>query len=336
MSRIDTRDPEWEGNTPRRLPLWPLLAFLTLGSAAAPAQAYTTIDCPGSSSSSARGINDRGDIVGNCDDSSGSHGFLFRHGTFTMIDFPGATLTTGFGINNRGDVVGRYTDTDDVVHGYLLRHGHFSTIDPPGMIQGRRTAPNRRHRHRRSRADRRLLRWKRRGPPRIHLRFGRFPGRRFPGRLCDGSPGHQRPQADRRRLRGGEREGANTASFWGRESSRGSIFRAPRAPELRESTSSVTSSEGGATIPNAPAALRTHSCSRHTGSRTSRFPARSRPWPMASTTWARSWAPISARTRSSTGTCAIAAETLETTGTTEAPRRIERCSGVDRARCTHQ
>ena len=131
MSRIDTRHPEREGKAPRRLPLWPLLAFLTLGSAAAPAQAYTTIDCPGSSSSEARGINDRGDIVGDCDDSSGSHGFLLRHGSFTMIDFPGATLTTAFGINNRGDVVGRYTDADDVVHGYLLRHGHFSTVDHP-------------------------------------------------------------------------------------------------------------------------------------------------------------------------------------------------------------
>ena len=141
MSRIHTRHPEREGQTPRRPPLWPLMALLTLGSAAAPAQAYTTIDCPDSSSSSARSINDRGDIVGSCDDSNGSHGFLLRQGTFTMIDFPGATLTTAFGINNRGDVVGRYTDADDVVHGYLLRHGHFSTIDPPGMIAGSNGPP---------------------------------------------------------------------------------------------------------------------------------------------------------------------------------------------------
>src|SRR6476620_4178995 len=141
MSRIDTRHPEREGKAPRRLPLWPLLAFLTTGPAAVLAQTHTTIDCPDSSFTEARGINDRGEIVGDCDDSNGSHGFLLRNGTFTMIDGPGATLTTAFGINNRGDVVCRYTDADNVVHGYLHRHVHFSTIDPPGIIPGPQAHP---------------------------------------------------------------------------------------------------------------------------------------------------------------------------------------------------
>src|SRR5690349_11744241 len=141
MSRIDTRHSEREGTAPRRLPLWSLLAVLTLGPAAAPAQTYTTIECPGSSSTEARNISDRGEIVGDCDDDAGSHGFLLRHGAFTMIDVPGSTSTTAFGNNNRGDVVGRYTDADDVVHGYLLRHGHFSTIDPPDIIPGPEAQP---------------------------------------------------------------------------------------------------------------------------------------------------------------------------------------------------
>ena len=301
MSRIDTRHPEPEGNAPRRLPLWPLLALLTLGSAAAPAQAYTTIDCPGSSSSSARGINDRGDIVGSCDDDSGSHGFLLRHGTLTMIDFPGATLTTAFGLNNLGDVVGRYTDADDVVHGYVLRHGHFRTIDPPGMIPGPEGPP-------RTAAigidDLGRIVGFYDGSDGVHHGYlfdsGVFRNIDFPGAFATGAQGIN----DLKRIAGGyvEANGVQHGFLLGGESSRRSISRAPEAPEVRESTSSATSSEAGATIPNVPPALRTHSCSRRTGSRTSRFPAHSRPWPLASTTWARSWAPISVRMRSSTGT----------------------------------
>jgi hypothetical protein len=37
---------------------------------------YTTVDVPGSTLTEARGINDSGQIVGDCSDAGGNHGFL--------------------------------------------------------------------------------------------------------------------------------------------------------------------------------------------------------------------------------------------------------------------
>jgi uncharacterized membrane protein len=114
-----------------------LLILLALGPAAL-AENYETIDCPDSLSTQARGINDHGDIVGICEDASGSHGFRLRGGVFTLIDHPeGVGATAVFGTNNRGDVVGRVDlggnpDGHGTLHGYLLRRGRFTTIDPPG------------------------------------------------------------------------------------------------------------------------------------------------------------------------------------------------------------
>ena len=96
---------------------------------------FTSFDCPGSQSSPARGINDRGDIVGNCRDDNGGHAFLLRNGVFTIIDVPDAQRTEGAAINNRGDVVGQYLGSDDAEHGFLLRRGHFTTFDPPGSLE---------------------------------------------------------------------------------------------------------------------------------------------------------------------------------------------------------
>ena len=98
-----------------------LLALLTLGPAAAMAETYEGIDCPDAFYTEARGINDRGDIVGICDYANGPHGLVLRRGVFRLVDAPEALgPTAAFGINNRGDVVG-----------YLLRRGRFTTIDPP-------------------------------------------------------------------------------------------------------------------------------------------------------------------------------------------------------------
>jgi uncharacterized membrane protein len=115
-----------------------LLALLTLSPVAALVETYEAIDCPDSFHTEARSINDRGDIVGICEDATGSHGFLLHRGIFTLIDHPDAAgPTAAFGTNNRGDVVGRWDlggnpDGHGALHGYLLRRGRFTTIDPPG------------------------------------------------------------------------------------------------------------------------------------------------------------------------------------------------------------
>src|SRR5688572_17899709 len=133
MNRITTKLPERHRQAHRRFPIWLPLILLGLDSAAAVAQTYTAIDCPESFDTGARDINDRGDIVGICEDANGRHGFLLRKGVFTLIDAPDAPLLTlATGINNRGDVVGHYLGNDDVGHGFLLRQGHFTTIDVPG------------------------------------------------------------------------------------------------------------------------------------------------------------------------------------------------------------
>jgi probable HAF family extracellular repeat protein len=108
-----------------------LLALLILGPAVVMAETYETIDCPDALRTEAQRINDRGDIVGICEDADGAHGFLLRRGVFTLIDHPdGVGPTAAFGINNRGDVAGRWIGAD-TLHGYLLRRGRFTTIDPP-------------------------------------------------------------------------------------------------------------------------------------------------------------------------------------------------------------
>jgi uncharacterized membrane protein len=100
----------------------------------APEYRFVKIDVPGSSSTQARGINARGDIVGSYDDSEGlSHGFLLRNGVFSVVDFPGDVVTLGArAINARGDIIGNFLDAGSVVHGYLLREGQFTKIDFPG------------------------------------------------------------------------------------------------------------------------------------------------------------------------------------------------------------
>jgi len=77
------------------------------------------------------GVNDVGDIVGQCVDAGGNtHGFLLAGGTTTILDFPGADFTDAYKITNEGDIVGFYTDA-----GYLRTpSGNFRSIQVPGGI----------------------------------------------------------------------------------------------------------------------------------------------------------------------------------------------------------
>jgi uncharacterized membrane protein len=94
---------------------------------------YVRIDFPNATLTRAHGINARGDIVGQYQDSNGvPHGYWLRKGVFSSIDFPNASLTGARGINARGDIVGGFSDGDGIEHGYLLRDGQFTQIDYPG------------------------------------------------------------------------------------------------------------------------------------------------------------------------------------------------------------
>ena len=120
-------------------------AVLSLGTAAgqSPTFSYTQLDYPGAKSTSASGVNARGDIVGfYTDQADTTHGFLLSKGIFTTIDYPDALGTQALGINARGDIVGTQGSNFDIgqaggdVHGFLLRAGASNPepIDYPGHL----------------------------------------------------------------------------------------------------------------------------------------------------------------------------------------------------------
>jgi probable HAF family extracellular repeat protein len=120
-------------------------AVLSMGIAAGqPATfTYTQLDYPGARSTSASGVNLRGDIVGfYTDQANKTHGFLFSRGNFTTIDYPGAVATQALGINPQGDIVGAQGSNLNIgqaggdIHGFLLRAGASmpEPINYPGHL----------------------------------------------------------------------------------------------------------------------------------------------------------------------------------------------------------
>jgi hypothetical protein len=90
-----------------------------------------TINFPGSTSTTVRGINDLGEIVGSYQDSKGTHGFLYSAGVYTTIDFPGAITSTAYAINNEGQIVGNYFFDQGKtlgIPGFIYENGNFQTF----------------------------------------------------------------------------------------------------------------------------------------------------------------------------------------------------------------
>src|SRR5689334_12671303 len=99
-----------------------------------PVYTYTTLDdALATSMTSARDINNAGQIVGQYIDSANHlHGFLLSGGTYTIVDDPRATpgaSTSAYGINGSGQIVGKYTDAMNHTHGFLLSGGAYTTLD---------------------------------------------------------------------------------------------------------------------------------------------------------------------------------------------------------------
>jgi probable HAF family extracellular repeat protein len=92
---------------------------------------YTKIDVPNAIRTIARGINARGDIIGDYVDADGvDHDFLLHKGVFSNIDYPGRAGAAR-AINARGDIAGVLDDADGA-HGFLLSNGKLTKIDYPG------------------------------------------------------------------------------------------------------------------------------------------------------------------------------------------------------------
>jgi probable HAF family extracellular repeat protein len=106
-----------------------LILLLTTINAWAVDYTYTTIQVPGSLLTTANGISNRGEIVGNYVDAHSSNfGFVLSNGTYTTISYPGATRGTfAYGINDNGVVVGSY-DNGVITGGFSYANGKYVSI----------------------------------------------------------------------------------------------------------------------------------------------------------------------------------------------------------------
>src|SRR5262249_7580768 len=97
---------------------------------------FTSLDFPGGDITTARGINDLGEIVGTYRNPSAPprHALLIRNGKFLPLapsTLLGTDYSEAFKINDRGDVVGQYIGDDGFFHGFLLSKGVVTTLDFP-------------------------------------------------------------------------------------------------------------------------------------------------------------------------------------------------------------
>jgi uncharacterized membrane protein len=88
-----------------------------------------------------RGINDRGEVVGNYAADGTIHGFFRdRKGNFTTVDPPGAAATFLAGLNDKGEIVGGYSKVgpEDLLvgapRGFLLSKRRYEQIAFPGAL----------------------------------------------------------------------------------------------------------------------------------------------------------------------------------------------------------
>ena len=91
----------------------------------------------GTHTSFARGINNRGDIVGGyVGDDGNEHGFLFRNGNLTTLDVPyaGSVGTQMNGVSDSGVIVGAWVDSAFTVHGFIYKDGDYLHLDYPGAL----------------------------------------------------------------------------------------------------------------------------------------------------------------------------------------------------------
>jgi len=114
-----------------------LLGFFLLG-VAIPVRAqltFTSIDFPGGTLTTTRGINNNGDIVGSYRIQPPRHALLIQAGQFIPLA-PASVLGTNFSeafkANDNGDIVGDFIGDDGFTHGFLLNDAGLTTLDFPG------------------------------------------------------------------------------------------------------------------------------------------------------------------------------------------------------------
>ncbi len=94
---------------------------------------FASVTPAGSTSSTAAGINNAGNIAGFATVGGNTEGFYLAGGKTTEFEVPGSTNTGFFGLNNNGLAVGYYFDVNGLSHGliYNTANGSWSTVDDP-------------------------------------------------------------------------------------------------------------------------------------------------------------------------------------------------------------
>lgn len=112
-----------------------VLALLTLAASAYAQFQFTSLDYPGGTLTTARGINKQGEIVGAYRITPPRHALLIQAGQYIPLapnTILGTNSSEAFKINNRGDVAGFFVGNDGFAHGFLLSKGVLTTLDFPG------------------------------------------------------------------------------------------------------------------------------------------------------------------------------------------------------------
>lgn len=94
---------------------------------------FVPVDVPGATQTTAHGINNRGQVVGEFVNAAGQFGFVLEDGRFTAISAPGDRRAglRAFGINEHEQIVGD-TDGDTGTVAFLRDRFVFSTFNVPG------------------------------------------------------------------------------------------------------------------------------------------------------------------------------------------------------------
>jgi len=112
-----------------------VVAVLVLVVSAYPQFKLSSIDFPGGTLTTARGINNHGEIVGAYRLTPPRHALPIKKGNFVPLartTILGTDYSEAFKINDRGYVVGQIIDAVGFAHGFLLSGGVVTTIDFPG------------------------------------------------------------------------------------------------------------------------------------------------------------------------------------------------------------
>lgn len=113
-----------------------LLLFLLIAVSSLCFAQYTLtpFDYPGSNLTTARGINNHGDIVGSYRIPPVRRAYVYSHGFMPLAPntLLGITWADAFKSNDRGDVVGDILDDNGFTQGFLLKDGIVTILSFPG------------------------------------------------------------------------------------------------------------------------------------------------------------------------------------------------------------